>query len=152
MKLSQHDMSKYRQEKEQETQVLLQKLALFQDVPQIMDHWNIEKAMLDSLIVSELHSLARQAKQPSSKQWKELREFVEQELPTFFNKIDNKEVCLSPQEVLTSILIRLQFSQGELSALFGVSKQRVNNIKRSINHKLFSEEGAATLNQNITSM
>ncbi len=150
--LLQHDMSQYRQEKEQEHQVLLQKLAFFQDVPQLLDHWDIEKAMLDSLIVSELHQLASQAKQPSGKQWKELREFMEHELPDFFSKIDSKEVCLSPQEVLTSILIRLQFSQGELSALFGVSKQRVNNIKRSINQKLFAEEGAATLNQNIINL
>jgi hypothetical protein len=51
-----------------------------------------------------------------------------------------------------SILIRLQFSQGELSALFGVSKQRINNIKRSINRKLFKNYSAATLNDNILSL
>jgi len=152
VRLSQDDMNLYRKEKEQEILVLLQKLALYQDVPLMMERWNIETAMLDSSVVSELHHLARQAKQPSGKQWKELRDLVEKELPDFFKRIDSKEACLSPQEVLTSILIRLQFSQGELSALFGVSKQRVNNIKRSINQKLFAEEGAATLNQNIANM
>ena len=152
VRLSQDDMNLYRKEKEQEILVLLQKLALYQDVPLMMERWNIETAMLDSSVVSELHHLARQAKQPSGKQWKELRELVEKELPDFFKRIDSKEACLSPQEVLTSILIRLQFSQGELSALFGVSKQRVNNIKRSINQKLFAEESAATLNQNIANM
>ena len=41
---------------------------------------------------------------------------------------------------------------GELSALLGVSKQRINNIKRSINRKLFKSDGAATLNDNILSL
>ena len=152
MQLSQHDMSQYRQEKERENQMLLRKLALYQEVPQIINHWDIEQAMLDCPIVSELHHLASQAKQPSSIQWKELREFIEQELPDFYNKVDSKEACLSPREVLTCILIRLQFSPGEMSALFGVSKQNVNNIKRDVNKKLFAEKGANTLNRNITRM
>ena len=152
MDLSQHDMSLYRQEKELEHQELLQKLAIYQDVPDIVKHWDVEQAMLHSPIVSELHHLASQAKQPSSVQWKELRSFTEKELPNFFSKVNIREAGLSPQEVLTSVLIRLQFSQGELSALFGVSKQRINNIKRAINQKLFSEEGATTLNYNITEL
>ena len=80
---------------------------------------------------------------------KELREFIQKELPAFFIKINSKEALLTPQEVYVCILIRLQFSQGELTALFDVSKQRINNIKRSINKKLFHEDGAQTLNDNL---
>ena len=152
MQLSQHDVDEFRKEKEQETQQLLQKLAHYQDASQISEHWNAERAMLDSPLVSELHQLASQAKSASQVQLKELREFIEKELPAFFIKINSKEALLTPQEVYVCILIRLQFSQGESTALFDVSKQRMNNIKRSINKKLFREDGAQTLNNNIFSL
>ena len=45
-----------------------------------------------------------------------------------------------------------QFSQGEVAALFDVSKQRVNNIKSSLNRKLFNKEGAKSLETNIINM
>ena len=108
--------------------------------------------MLDTPVISDLHHIACQAKVASKVQLKELREFVEAQLPDFFTAINNKEAMLTPQELSVSILIRLQFSQGELSALFGVSKQRINNIKRSINRKLFKNYSAATLNDNILSL
>lgn len=152
MQLSQHDIDEFRKEKERETLQLLQKLAHYQDAPELSKHWNAERAMLDSPLVSELHQLASQAKSASQVQLKELREFIQKELPAFFTKINSKEALLTPQEVYVCILIRLQFSQGELSALFDVSKQRINNIKRSINKKLFREDGAQTLNNNIFSL
>lgn len=149
MRLSQHDIDEFRKEKERETLQLLQKLAHYQDAPELSKHWNAERAMLDSPLVSELHQLASQAKSASQVQLKELREFIQKELPAFFTKINSKEALLTPQEVYVCILIRLQFSQGELTALFDVSKQRINNIKRSINKKLFHEDGAQTLNDNL---
>lgn len=152
MRLSQHDIDEFRKEKEQETQQLLQKLAHYQDAPELSKHWNAERAMLDSPLVLELHQLASQAKSASQVQLKGLREFIQKELPAFFTKINSKEALLTPQEVYVRILIRLQFSQGELTALFDVSKQRINNIKRSINKKLFKNYSAATLNDNILSL
>lgn len=152
MQLSQHDIDEFRKEKERETLQLLQKLAHYQDAPELSKHWNAERAMLDSPLVSELHQLASQAKSASQVQLKELREFIQKELPAFFTKINSKEALLTPQEVYVCILIRLQFSQGESTALFDVSKQRMNNIKRSINKKLFREDGAQTLNNNIFSL
>lgn len=150
--LSEQDRSLYRQAKEKEIQELIRKLSFYQDAPQITEHWNIEQAMLSNPIVTELHHLASHVVKPSDVQWKELREFMERELPDFYQKINSKNIFLSPQEILACILIRLQFSQGELSALFGVSKQRINNIKRNINKKMFYDEGAQTLNNHITNL
>ena len=152
MQLSQQSLDEFRDEKEREISQLIQQLSLYQDTPLLSEHWHIEQAMLDSSIISDLHHIACQAKVASNVQLKELREFVEAQLPDFFTAINNKEAMLTPQELSVSILIRLQFSQGELSALFGVSKQRINNIKRSINRKLFKSDGAVTLNDNILSL
>jgi tetratricopeptide (TPR) repeat protein len=152
MQLSQQSLDEFRDEKEREISQLIQQLSLYQDTPLLSEHWHIEQAMLDTPIISDLHHIACQAKVASNVQLKELREFVEAQLPDFFTAINNKEAMLTPQELSVSILIRLQFSQGELSALFGVSKQRINNIKRSINRKLFKNYSAATLNDNILSL
>ena len=152
MQLSQQSLDEFRDEKEREISQLIQQLSLYQDTPLLSEHWHIEQAMLDTPVISDLHHIACQAKVASKVQLKELREFVEAQLPDFFTAINNKEAMLTPQELSVSILIRLQFSQGELSALFGVSKQRINNIKRSINRKLFKNYSAATLNDNILSL
>jgi tetratricopeptide (TPR) repeat protein len=152
MQLSQQSLDEFRDEKEREISQLIQQLSLYQDTPLLSEHWHIEQAMLDTPVISDLHHIACQAKVASNVQLKELREFVEAQLPDFFTAINNKEAMLTPQELSVSILIRLQFSQGELSALFGVSKQRINNIKRSINRKLFKSDGAVTLNDNILSL
>lgn len=152
MQLSQQSLDEFRDKKEREISQLIQQLSLYQDTPLLSEHWHIEQAMLDSSIISDLHHIACQAKVASNVQLKELREFVEAQLPDFFTAINNKEAMLTPQELSVSILIRLQFSQGELSALLGVSKQRINNIKRSINRKLFKSDDAATLNDNILSL
>ena len=150
--LSKENQEQFREEKAKEIQNLRQKLALYQDAPLIVEHWQAEVAILNSPVVAELHRLARRALKPSQLQWKELRDFIEQELPAFYNRINDSKVCLSPQETLISILIRLQFSQGEQAALFDVSKQRINNIKSNINRKLFKESGAMTLEANIMSL
>ena len=152
MLLSQQNLDEFRDEKEREISQLIQQLSFYQETPLLSGHWHIEQAMLDSSIISDLHHIACQAKMASNMQLKELREFVEAQLPDFFTAINNKDVMLTPQEVSVSILIRLQFSQGELSALLGVSKQRINNIKRNINQKLFHHNSAATLNNNILSL
>ena len=152
MQLSQRNIDEFRKEKERETQQLLQKLAHYQDAPEISEHWNAERAMLDSPLVFKLHQLASQAKTASQVQQKELREFIQKELPEFYAKLNSKNTFFTPQEIIICILIRLQFSQGELSALLGVSKQRINNIKSNINSKFFREDGAQTLNNNIFSL
>ncbi len=149
LNLSKQDQIKFRKEKENEIMTLRKKLLLYQDSPQMINDWNIESAMLNSPIVRELHNLASKAIVPSTYQWKSFREFVEQELPDYITKLKKKEVALTYQEIIIGVLMRLQFSQTEQAALMGVSKQRINNWKRSINKKLFGEEGAISLNNNI---
>ena len=149
LSLARRDQIKFREEKEKEIEHLQKELSLYHSPSQIIHEWHIEQAMLNNPIVKELHVLASKAIVPSNQQWKVFREFVEKELPDFMGRIKQKDTSLTYQEILICVLLRLQFSQGEQSALLGVSKQRVNNLKRSINKKLFGEEGAITLNKNI---
>ncbi|MBR6962691.1 MAG: hypothetical protein IKH86_03575 [Prevotella sp.] len=152
LKLSQIDSSTFQHEKEVEVEELKRKLAVLQGTPAIVENWSIEQAKLYSPLIMELHKLASKVQKPSQKIWDDFLYSMQKEFPEFIDKLNNSEVRLTDQELLTAALIRLQFTQGELSALLGVSKQRTNNLKRNINRKLFKEEGASTLNNNINKL
>ena len=149
LKLSQINSSTFQHEKEMEVEELKRKLAVLQGTPAIVENWSIEQAKLYSPLIMELHKLAGKVQKPSKKIWDDFLYSMQKEFPEFMEKLNNGEAHLTEQELLTAALIRLQFTQGELSALLGVSKQRTNNLKRNINRKLFKEEGASTLNNNI---
>ena len=152
MLLSQRSIDEFRDGKEREIQQLLQKLALYQEVPQICKHWDAEQAMLQSPIVSHLHHLASQVVAPTHSQWQELRSFAEEHLSAFYQYINRRDLGLTNQEILISILVRLQFIPSEQAALLDVSKQRITNLRSSINQKLFGTKGSKNLEENITTL
>lgn len=152
LRLSKQDAVIFRQEKERTIHELQQRLAVFQDGSQMAEQWDIEQAMLHSDIVINLHRLASRVHQPSAVEWNTFREFVKKELPEYFRQMTDSEYALTPQEQSVGMLIRLQFSPGELAALLDVSKQRINNVKRQINQKMFHEKGATTLTDNLLSL
>jgi hypothetical protein len=108
--------------------------------------------MLQSPIVSQLHHLASQVVVPTRAQWQEFREFAEEHLSTFYQHINRRDIGLTNQEILISILIRLQFIPTEQAALLDVSKQRITNLRSSINQKLFGEKSSKTLEENIAKL
>jgi tetratricopeptide (TPR) repeat protein len=152
MLLSQRSIDEFRDGKEREIQQLLQKLALYQEVPQICKHWDAEQAMLQSPIVSHLHHLASQVVAPTHSQWQELRSFAEEHLSAFYQYINRRDLGLTNQEILISILVRFQFIPSEQAALLDVSKQRITNLRSSINQKLFGTKGSKNLEENITTL
>ena len=145
------NLEQFREEQEQQILSFSQRLAHYQEAP-LAEHWQVEQAMLDSPVIAELHSLARRVKKPSKTLWQQMCMLIRKELPTFYGQLEDAGTPLTQQERLAAILIRLQFSQGEVAALFDVSKQRVNNIKSSLNRKLFNKEGAKSLETNIINM
>lgn len=143
------DIEQYHQTKEDEINELKRQLIQHQGTPYIMEHWATEQELFNSPIVKALHEMSLRAQKISNIQWKDLIGFLDKTLPDFVNKLNGNTPHLTIQEMQVAVLIRLQFTQGELAALLGVSKQRVNNLKRNINSKLFGENGALSLNDNI---
>ena len=147
---SQQNLEVYREEKERELKTLKDRLTDYQVKSTIAERWSTEQAMLQSPIVSQLHHLASQVVVPTRAQWQEFREFAEEHLSTFYQHINRRDIGLTNQEILISILIRLQFIPTEQAALLDVSKQRITNLRSSINQKLFGEKSSKTLEENIT--
>ena len=147
---SQQNWEVYREEKERELKKLKDRLTDYQVKSTIAERWSTEQAMLQSPIVSQLHHLASQVVVPTRAQWQEFRKFAEEHLSTFYQHINRRDIGLTNQEILISILIRLQFIPTEQAALLDVSKQRITNLRSSINQKLFGEKSSKTLEENIT--
>ena len=149
---SQQNWEVYREEKERELKKLKDRLTDYQVKSTIAERWSTEQAMLQSPIVSQLHHLASQVVVPTRAQWQEFREFAEEHLSTFYQHINRRDIGLTNQEILISILIRLQFIPTEQAALLDVSKQRITNLRSSINQKLFGTKGSKNLEENITTL
>ena len=149
---SQQNLEIYREEKERELKALKDRLTEYQVKTSVVERWSSEQAMLQSPIVSQLHHLASQVIVPTHAQWQEFREFTEEHLSVFYQHINRRDRGLTHQELLICLLIRLQFIPTEQAALLDVSKQRITNLRSSINQKLFGIKGSKNLEENITSL
>ena len=139
-------------EKEEELQSLKKELLRYHEDEAVIEKWDTEQSIQSSEILLLLHKHARRAHRPNQTEWQELIKLTISKLPDFYNRITEKEKRLTEQEIIACILIRLGFIPTELSALFGFTKQRASNIRRSINLKLFDSRDTKQLDKNITSL
>ena len=146
---SRQSLENYHKEKEDELDILKERLAEYQVEATVVERWTSEQTMLHSTIVNQLHQLASQVVVPTNAQWQEFRRFAEEHLTDFYQHINRHDLELTDQEILVCILTRLQFIPTEQAALLDVSKQRITNLRSSINQKLFDEKSSKTLEKNI---
>ncbi len=139
----------YKESKEKETEDLRQAINLLRDKSDLPEICNIEQALLGCAIVKRLHENAAKLINTASSEWEELSMAAAKHLPDFYSKITDSHSGLTQQEINVCILTKLQFSPIEITILADMTKQRVSNIRRSINKKLFDENGAKTLDRNI---
>ena len=149
---SRQSLENYHKEKEDELDILKERLAEYQVEATVVERWTSEQTMLHSTIVNQLHQLASQVVVPTNAQWQEFRRFAEEHLTDFYQHINRHDLELTDQEILVCILTRLQFIPTEQAALLDVSKQRITNLRSSINQKLFDEKSSKTLEKNILSL
>ena len=145
-------LENYHKEKEHELDILKERLAEYQVEATVVERWTSEQTMLHSTIVNQLHQLASQVVVPTNAQWQEFRKFAEEYLTDFYQHINRRDLELTDQEILVCILTRLQFIPTEQAALLDVSKQRITNLRSSINQKLFDEKSSKTLEKNILNL
>jgi hypothetical protein len=145
-------LENYHKEKEHELDILKERLAEYQVEATVVERWTSEQTMLHSTIVNQLHQLASQVVVPTNAQWQEFRKFAEEYLTDFYRHINRRDLELTDQEILVCILTRLQFIPTEQAALLDVSKQRITNLRSSINQKLFDEKSSKTLEKNILNL
>ena len=152
LNMLQNDINKYRSQKEKETESLHQTLVAYTKDDSDKAKWNAEQYMLHCDIVNELHGLAERGMSASVTNWSALTGLTVQHLATFHQHLSAPQYALSEREIIVSILIKLRFTPSEMAILFDCSKQIITNTRTSINHKLFHQEGAKTLDYNLKSL
>ena len=135
--------------KQQDIEQLQEALALYQADKVNPADWGLERSLLEGDIVKELRQLAAHVLTPTDQQWQSLHATVSKHLPDFYSEITKPQHHLTEKEINVCMLIKLRFIPTEIATLLDLTKQRVSNMRRSINHKLFREEVAKTLDSNI---
>ena len=137
------------EKKQQDIEQLQEALALYQADKVNPADWGLERSLLEGDIVKELRQLAAHVQTPTDQQWQSLHATVSKHLPDFYSEITKPQHHLTEKEINVCMLIKLRFIPTEIATLLDLTKQRISNIRRSINHKLFHEEVAKTLDSNI---
>ena len=85
---------------------------------------------------------------PSADEWIKLGNQFRLDFPYYYATLTQGNK-LSTNELRTSMLLMLDFKEGEIAVLLDVKPQRVTNIKKRVNMKLFDDESATTLVSNV---
>ena len=113
------------------------------------DVWDNEQNLMQHEVVVQLHKDAAHARIATDSQWSDLEAVVSKFLPNFFNALNVSREQLSEKEYRTCLLTRLNFIPSEIGTLMNVTKQRISNIRSSVNNKLFGESGSKSFDTNI---
>ena len=87
---------------------------------------------------------------PSADDWIKLTNQFRLDFPHYY-AILTQGNKLATNELRTCMLLMLDFKEGEIAVLLDVKPQRVTNIKKRVNMKLFDDSSATTLTSNIQS-
>lgn len=93
--------------------------------------------------------LSRQGRQPTAGQWEELQQCLREDNPEVMLRLESRDVSLTFQEIQICMLTLLQLIPIEQAALLGVSRQRITNLRSSINQKLFNKKSARNLDAHL---
>lgn len=99
-------------------------------------------------LLDQLHHRAARGISASESDMNELAEYIKDSKPNLFRKLAEMGNISIP-EMQLCYLTALKFAPSEASSLMNLSPQRITNMKRSINEKLFNEASARTLDNNI---
>lgn len=138
-------------EDQKEIDGLRLELASFQEQQGKRDEREKEAGLLGSGIVGLVHHLAidrGKIRNLNDSEWQELRQAFREHLPVFTQKaLDSGG--LGEQEQKVCMLTRIGLHNGDIALMLGTSAQRISNAKKKANAKLFGDNRAATLQNNL---
>ena len=142
------DFRKVKADKDAEIEELKKLLATFSEFSN-KDKWDAEQLLLDHEVVLRIHKHAAKGSVLPINEWNDLIGIIEKVLPDFYKFINRVDFCLTQQEKVICVLTRLHFIPTEIAALLDLKKQRISNLRRALNKKMFNQEGSKTFTYNI---
>ncbi len=151
-KMLRNDFAAYKKAKDFEVDELRQAMTMICKENDMQEICTVGQALLNCAIIRQMHDHAVKIQIPSAEEWNELYRITEENIPLFYERINDEDIKLTSNEKSVCILTRFQFTPNETSLLMNLTKQRITNIRSNINKKLFNCEGTKSLNHNIKSI
>ena len=158
LRLMKEDTKQYEDAKQQDLEMMRrqlttykEQLASYKDQLDSMKTSEILSAFSRSEIVMSFHRKAaktRNVQLPDNAEWRSLYETLTTEIPLVSTLIGGERI-LSVKELHVCLLLILGFSNTEIYKLVDLTPQHFSNLKRTINRKLFGDDSAATIENNI---
>ena len=158
LRLMKEDTKQYEDAKQKDLEMMRcqlttykEQLASYKDQLDSMKTSEILSAFSRSDIVMSFRRKAaktRNVQLPDNAEWKSLYETLTTEIPLVSTLIGGERI-LSVKELRVCLLLILGFSNTEIYKLVDLTPQHFSNLKRIINRKLFGDDSAATIENNI---
>ena len=146
------NLDAYKSKKEREVKKLKDMLISYEERWQKVSIDQKESAFRNSYIVKLLQEKSKGGLKntlPTANQWNHFLEQFAQNMPAAYAAIGGRKTELSSLEFKTCALVMLGFQNGPISVLLDVTPQRISNIKKRINHKLFNDSSASNLEDHL---
>ena len=106
-------------------------------------------ALMQHPAISSIKARLKSFKPLTEAEWSTLSETIKQYMPMLHNRLMDGPVS-GTIEQRVAILTRLEFRSDDIAILLNISKQSVSNARANVNKKLFSDNSARTLFNNLT--
>lgn len=106
-------------------------------------------ALMQHPAISSIRARLKSFKPLTEAEWRTLSETIKQYMPMLHNRLMDGPVS-GTIEQRVAILTRLKFRSDDIAILLNISKQSVSNARANVNKKLFSDNSARTLFNNLT--
>jgi tetratricopeptide (TPR) repeat protein len=131
-----------------ENDVLRQRINELQQNDVISKHLSISASFAEEVIVKRIYEVAKKPLITVTEiEWNELTKVFSNSYPSLYH--DLSLYCNTPQNIRVCILTALGIGSGEQSNMLDTTKQRISNIKSTLNNALFNEMSSRTLRRNL---
>ena len=110
-----------------------------------MSGYAVNERLRNSSIAQHFYSLLKSSpyQSPTFADWKDLRNLIKQELPTFYALVNSEDTILSEFECDVCMLIKIQVSSSDIAKLKQCSPAYITQTRKRVYQKLFNKKGRA---------
>ena len=147
-------VKRYKEKTRERENQLQQKLAELEDLAMSKNMAERESSLMESEIRARFAGLLNKKEhpKPSYSDWKELRSFVAEKAPQFYELVNASN--LTSDEVDICILIRLHFLPAQIHCFTGLTVAHISVIRKRLLHKVFhtSNGGAREFDEKLRNL
>ena len=145
------DLTMLKKQKEEELTALQQQLQDLRDnYGQYLDNYEgLVQSQPVVNLMKKLETKTRKIQPLTEKEWREINIEFRRNMPQLHAFLFENHL-LGKMELRVAILTRLEIRPDDMTLLLDVSKQSISNARANANKKLFSDNSARSLSQNLT--